>query len=168
MGGVSAVDMVTDTRIMFLKLFGCFRHQPDSVRLQPSAGHTQRRFRQQFRQRLRRPYFRFRANGGPGSQSVETNTGSGIIVINRIRPYRLGYYFSGWSLTRDGKTQYRPGDSIAIQGDLTLYAVWASPTDSPRTGDESHIGLWAAIAGLSLVAIGAGAFVLYRKNRLAK
>ena len=106
--------------------------------------------------------------GGPGSQSVETNTGSGIIVINRIRPYRLGYYFSGWSLTRDGKTQYRPGDSITIQGDLTLYAVWASPTDSPRTGDESHIGLWAAIAGLSLVAIGAGAFVLYRKNRLAK
>lgn len=106
--------------------------------------------------------------GGPRTQSVETNTGSGIIVINRIKPYRLGYYFTGWSLSKGGKVQYKPGDSIVLQGDLTLYAVWASPTDSPRTGDESHIGLWVAVAGLSLVAIGAGGFILYKKSRRGK
>ena len=103
--------------------------------------------------------------GGPGTQSVETNTGSGIIVISRVRPYRLGYYFTGWSLTPGGKMQYRPGDSITIQGDLTLYAVWAKPTDSPRTGDEGNIALWTSMAGLGMAGIGTAALMLFRKKR---
>ena len=108
------------------------------------------------------------ANGGrraPADQTVETNSGSGIIVITAAKPYRFGYFFQGWSTSPTGRVQYKPGDDITISQDTTLYAVWARPTDSPRTGDTSNLGLWLALGGISLVAVGAAAFIVIKKGR---
>jgi len=112
---------------------------------------------------------RFHANGGgnaPGTQTVVTkpDSYSGIIVISDVKPSRSGYYFQGWSTSPDGNVQLRPGNSVTINQDVTLYAVWARPTASPRTGDTSNIGLWIAVAGISVLAIGAVAFVVLKKK----
>ena len=37
--------------------------------------------------------------------------------------------------------------------------------DTPKTGDNSKVGLWTALAGLSAIGIVATAFVAHRKRK---
>jgi len=54
--------------------------------------------------------------------------GAGATVLgNTGSLYKSGgYYFSGWNTSAAGSgTDYAPGDTLTIQGNLTLYAKWA-------------------------------------------
>ncbi len=67
------------------------------------------------------------ANGGSGAPS--TQTGSTNYTISSTVPTRFGYTFLGWSTSSGATTStYEAGDTIAISGNLTLYAVWKSAT----------------------------------------
>ena len=109
----------------------------------------------------------YNANGGkgaPSSQSVETTANSVVMTVSSAKPTRDGYHFCGWALTPNGHVSYRPGNEITLTGDVTLYAVWATRTGSPQTGDSSNIALWAAMAGMSLAA-GAVVLLVLKKRK---
>ena len=63
-----------------------------------------------------------------------------------------------------GYAQYQPGDPIEIEKDVTLYALWVDKSTTPKTGDESNIALWAALAALSVMGMGA-VITLGKKRR---
>ena len=107
----------------------------------------------------------FNANGGqnaPKTQSVDSRLGYGIINVTRDIPTLSGKYFAGWSTDPKGKVQVNPGNSIKIKQDTTLYAIWS---DHPKTGDESNIGMWVGIMGVSALVIAGGAFYMIKKRR---
>ena len=109
----------------------------------------------------------YNANGGkgaPSSQSVETTAKIVVMTVSSVKPTRDGYHFCGWALTPNGHVSYRPGNEITLTGDVTLYAVWATPTSSPQTGDSSNVALWAAMAGMSLAAGAVVLFVLKKRK----
>lgn len=100
----------------------------------------------------------YNANGGkdaPAAQSVESRTGSGVLVLSKDVPTREGYIFCGWSQVTSGYAQFQPGDRVEIKGDVTLYALWVDKASIPKTGDESNLALWAALAALSVIGMGA-------------
>lgn len=100
----------------------------------------------------------YNANGGkdaPAAQSVESRTGSGVLVLSKDVPTREGYIFCGWSQVTSGYAQFQPGDRVEIKGDVTLYALWVDKASIPKTGDESNLALWAALAALSAIGMGA-------------
>lgn len=110
---------------------------------------------------------RYNANGGsgaPSSQSVETTADSVVMTVSSVQPTRHGYHFCGWALTPNGHVAYRSGNEITLTGDVTLYAVWVTPTASPQTGDSSNVALWAAMAGISLAAGAVVLFVLKKRK----
>lgn len=109
----------------------------------------------------------YNANGGEGApkaQSVESRTGSGKLVVSGTVPTREGYIFCGWSRVTSGYAQYQPGDPIEIEKDVTLYALWVDKSTTPKTGDESNIALWAVLAALSVMGMGA-VITLGKKRR---
>ena len=58
----------------------------------------------------------------------------------------------GWATERYGAAAFDPGEDVRLTGgDVTLYAVWErnsrwSTDGAPKTGDESNVGLYAALA----------------------
>lgn len=80
-----------------------------------------------------------------------------------------GYTFTGWNTKEDGTgTKFTENQASAIpQQNLTLYAQWtALPVALPQTGGHSILATTGiGIAVTALVAIGATAAVLRRRNR---
>ena len=85
-----------------------------------------------------------------------------------------GYRFTGWNTKADGSgTVYDPGDTVTLNGDITLYAQWeelpysdppdtgnepkqpgnTGQTTTPKTGDYSNMALWAGMLLTSLTMI---------------
>ena len=109
---------------------------------------------------------KFDANGGkdaPETQTVTTKLGYGDLTVSTKAPTREGFVFRGWATTPKGGPNVKPGNTIRLTGDTTLYAVWQDKNALPKTGDESNIALWASLMGLS--ALAAGAVVLAKKRR---
>lgn len=76
------------------------------------------------------------AQGGSGSfaaqKGVADSTGYATFVIPNYSPFKSGYTFMGWALTPTAATaQYRSGDSIKINKDTTLYAVYQQSQPQP-------------------------------------
>ena len=66
----------------------------------------------------------FNANGGTGTMSAGTTTGSTYKTPACSFTY-LGYTFSKWALNSASGTQYAAGSTIyGITGNITLYAIW--------------------------------------------
>lgn len=81
----------------------------------------------------------YSANGGsnaPDSQSLTPGTAG---TISTSAPVRSGYSFLGWSTSATGSAQYQPGDSITIDADTTLYAVWALPVHNGTVGPTNSV-----------------------------
>ena len=76
----------------------------------------------------------YNANGGSGAPAKQT--GNGNVTISGTSPYRSGYLFLGWTTVKTSTVvNYKPGDTVKLTGDLTLYAVWqknATPTVAIR------------------------------------
>lgn len=69
------------------------------------------------------------AQGGSGSfaaqEGAADSTGYATFVIPNYSPFKSGYTFIGWALTPTAATaEYGSGDSIKINKDTTLYAVY--------------------------------------------
>ena len=65
----------------------------------------------------------YNANGGTGAPA--TQSGSTSYTISSTIPTRSGYTFLGWSKSSSATTpEYRAGNTIALTGNTTLYAVW--------------------------------------------
>jgi M6 family metalloprotease-like protein len=72
-------------------------------------------------------YATFHSNGGQGTmmpQKFEVDT-AGYLVENSFTYGERE--FLGWALTPDGEVEYTDTQSIAINQDITLFAVWSSP-----------------------------------------
>lgn len=97
-------------------------------------------------------------NGGTGTplnQSVPMFGGSYDVRVSTNRPTREGYSFMGWSMSRGGDVQVKPGDAITLDKDIVLFAVWdaVSTTDLPQTGDNSRMSLWLTLMLAALLAL---------------
>ena len=107
------------------------------------------------------------ANGGtgaPAKQTVQTRSGSGKLVISSTCPTNGDMVFCGWSDVKSGYAKFQPGDTVELKGDVTLYALWVKKNTSPKTGDDGNAALWATLAALSVLGMGA-AVVFGRKRR---
>lgn len=67
----------------------------------------------------------YNANGGSGAPSNQT--GATSYAVSSTVPTRQGYTFLGWSNSSSASSAtYKPGDSISLSANTTLYAVWKS------------------------------------------
>ena len=67
----------------------------------------------------------YNGNGGKGNTNGETTDADTAIPIAPNGYTRNGYTFQTWNTKADGTgNTYRPGDSITLTGDITLYAQW--------------------------------------------
>ena len=67
----------------------------------------------------------YNGNGGKGNTNGETTDADTAIPIAPNGYTRDGYTFQTWNTKADGTgNTYRPGDSITLTGDITLYAQW--------------------------------------------
>ena len=72
------------------------------------------------------------ANGGSGGPAKQT--GSGNTVIPSSVPEKSNCTFKGWAETQDASSaKYQPGDTVVLNKDLTLYAVWQNNDDPAVT-----------------------------------
>lgn len=68
----------------------------------------------------------FNANGGSGAPEWMKRHWGEIVYIPSTTPYKSGYTFNGWTKTQGSSTvNYKPGDPIGDDYDVTLYAVWS-------------------------------------------
>lgn len=68
----------------------------------------------------------FNANGGSGAPEWMKRHWGEIVYIPSTTPYKSGYTFNGWTKTQGSSTiNYKPGDPIGDDSDVTLYAVWS-------------------------------------------
>ena len=68
---------------------------------------------------------RYDANGGSGSLAGRTVRYGETVTLGSEEPTKEGSSFEGWAKTADAAAaEYRPGGSLTVTGDLTLYAVW--------------------------------------------
>lgn len=68
----------------------------------------------------------FNANGGSGAPEWMKRHWGEIVYIPSTTPYKSGYTFNGWTKTQGSSTiNYKPGDPIGDDADVTLYAVWS-------------------------------------------
>ena len=83
----------------------------------------------------------FDANGGQGTMSNKTTTGSTYVVPNCTFT-KTDYTFKNWALNSKTGVSYNPGETIVnISSNITLYAIWQ---------DKSSIDdYYAACEGLS-------------------
>lgn len=78
----------------------------------------------------------FDLNGGDGSfNDIKKEFGSSLIFSSNI-PTRSGSTFLGWATEKNAqKPEYKPGDALYTNSNLTLYAIWEG-------GCAGHISCW--------------------------
>ena len=106
----------------------------------------------------------FDANGhgtAPAAQTVE----DGKTATKPADPTASGWTFKGWYKDKDCKNAF--DFSTPITGNITLYAKWTQNSggqdQSPKTGDDSNLGLWIALMAVSMIGI--GGVTVYGKGR---
>lgn len=73
----------------------------------------------------------FDANGGTGAPEAVTTTGYKYGISSTNVPTRSGYSFQGWSTNKNATTvEYKAGQAIRLDKDITLYAVWTKNISS--------------------------------------
>ena len=68
----------------------------------------------------------YKPNGASGSDVIDGNHASGTTVSAKDGSIfsRANYTFQYWSLTPDGSKAYSPNDTITINDNVVLYAIW--------------------------------------------
>ena len=72
----------------------------------------------------------YNANSGTGAPAAQTFKPGDTLIISSTMPMRSGFTFVGWAKTSDasdiavGGSYIVPGDALAIDGNIDLYAVW--------------------------------------------
>ena len=97
---------------------------------------------------------RYDANGGSGSLAGRTVRYGETVTLGSEEPTKEGSSFEGWAKTADAAAaEYRPGGSLTVTGDLTLYAVWKLKEFSLRYDANGGSGSIAEQTGRYGVAI---------------
>lgn len=87
------------------------------------------------------------ANGGsgaPAAQSVAADASPCQLTVSSTEPTRTDYIFEGWSTSSSAVSPdgaWDPGDTHAMTGDVTLYAVWthcSGPSITAFSNSEGH------------------------------
>ena len=108
--------------------------------------------------------FTFRVTGENGYDRSFTTDKNGEIFIEGLR---IGEYTvsevsdnvsAGYILPADKKASVKVGSTTVVEMHNVL-------RDTPKTGDNSNVGLWTALAGLSALGIAGTAFVALRKKK---
>ena len=75
--------------------------------------------------------------------------------------------YSSWGQDTVSVSYVLPADKIATVkvGSTTVVEMHNELRDTPKTGDNSNVGLWTALAGLSALGIVGTAVVAYRKKK---
>jgi len=76
----------------------------------------------------------FDANGGSGEMTAQTGDPFSYIVLNANAFTNAGKEFTGWAVSANGEVVYADGAQIALDDNITLYAVWKEK-DTPDTPD---------------------------------
>ena len=76
-------------------------------------------------------------SGAPGPETKKVEIGkSATFTVSTMEPTRENYTFKGWSTNKNATTaEYKGGDSITINENTTLYAVWANHEHKDENGD---------------------------------
>ena len=74
-------------------------------------------------------------SGAPGPETKKVEIGkSATFTVSTMEPTRENYTFKGWSTNKNATTaEYKGGDSITINENTTLYAVWEENNPTPPT-----------------------------------
>lgn len=86
----------------------------------------------------------YNANGGegaPATQYVAINADPCQLTVSATEPTRTGYYFLGWSTSSTATSPddaWDPGDTHAMTGDVTLYAVWSPATLTFNASEDAN------------------------------
>lgn len=108
--------------------------------------------------------FTFRVTGENGYDRSFTTDKNGEIFIEGLR---IGEYTvselsdnvsAGYVLPADKKASVKVGSTTVVEMHNVL-------RDTPKTGDNSKVGLWTVLAGLSVLGIAGTAFVALRKKK---
>lgn len=79
----------------------------------------------------------YHANGGSGAPSAQSAYNGESVIISDVVPTREGATFLGWAETMDATTPvYQPGQSIVLNRNLTLFAVWELTSQQPGTPEH--------------------------------
>ena len=82
----------------------------------------------------------FHANGGTDAPEKQLKYQDVPLTLSSEKPSRPGFQFLGWSRDRNAtKTTYRPGDSLTVNADITLYALWKKGCESDRHEYKSAV-----------------------------
>lgn len=78
----------------------------------------------------------YKPNGASGSDVIDGNHASGTTVSAKDGSIfsRANYTFQYWSLTPDGAKAYSPNDTITINGNVVLYAIWSKNSSGGSGG----------------------------------
>ena len=99
-------------------------------------------------------------NGGKwktgGTQTQVIVNSFGKVTLNIEEPTRTGYKFRGWTLEKANASKVVKEVTFdQNQQTITVYALWekipqkATIVNTVKTGDETSIGIWAAVVALS-------------------
>lgn len=108
--------------------------------------------------------FTFRVTGVNGYDRSFTTDKNGEIIIEGLR---IGDYTVSEVQDTVSASYVLPADKIATVkvGSTTVVEMHNELRDTPKTGDNSNVGLWTALAGLSALGIVGTAVVAYRKKK---
>ena len=108
--------------------------------------------------------FTFRVTGVNGYDLSFTTDKNGEIIIEGLR---IGDYTISEVQDSVSASYVLPADKIATVkvGSTTVVEMHNELRDTPKTGDNSNVGLWTALAGLSALGIVGTAIVAYRKKK---
>lgn len=108
--------------------------------------------------------FTFRVTGVNGYDRSFTTDKNGEIIIEELR---IGDYTISEVQDSVSASYVLPADKIATVkvGSTTVVEMHNELRDTPKTGDNSNMGLWTALAGLSALGIAGTAIVAYRKKK---
>lgn len=108
--------------------------------------------------------FTFRVTGVNGYDRSFTTDKNGEIIIEGLR---IGDYTISEVQDSVSASYVLPADKIATVkvGSTTVVEMHNELRDTPKTGDNSNVGLWTALAGLSALGIVGTAIIAYRKKK---
>ena len=109
--------------------------------------------------------FAFKISGPNGFETVLETNEKGEIYLDNLR---IGEYTVSEVANSASAMYEMPADKkAAVQtGSTTVVEMHNVLRDTPQTGDNSKLGLWIALAGLSAVgAVTSGVFLYYKKKK---
>ena len=108
--------------------------------------------------------FTFRITGPNGYNETFTTDDKGEILIENLR---IGEYRISEVADNASASYVLPADKDAtvVLGGTTVVEMHNTLRETPKTGDESKLGLWLALAGASAAGIIATAVIGFRKKK---